>query len=354
MKILDHYIGRAVVSGTLLALAVLLALFTFFSFVDHMSEVGKGNFGIWNVIEYVILTMPRRAFELFPIAAVIGTLLGLGALAGNSELTVIRASGISIGRITLAVMKGGAVLMGVALFLGEVVAPPAQELAQSRRSLALSQNLAMNTGDGFWTKDGMTFINIRSLLSEDTMADIHIYEFDETHRLRMATHAKRATYRDENWLLEDIQQSELSEKGVTSRKLVKAEWNSVLGPDIINVAVVKPDYMSIWGLYKYIRYLRENGQESAPYELGFWGKLMAPVFTGVMIFLAVPFVFGPLRSVGVGQRILVGTMVGIGFHILNQAFSKMGLVYGLSPLLSVTIPAMLFLAVALWMMRRTF
>ncbi len=353
MKIIDHYIGRAVVTGTLLALAVLLAMFTFFAFIDRMGEVGQGNFGIWNVIEYVILTLPRRAFELFPIAAVIGTLLGLGTLAGNSELTVIRATGVSMGRIALAIMKGGAILMGIALFLGEIVAPPAEELAQTRRSLALSENLAMNTGEGFWVRDGMTFINIRNMLADDAMADIYIYEFDDARRLRMATYAKRATYKDDNWLLQDIRQSELSEKGVASRKLAKAEWSSVLGPDLLNVAVIKPEYMSIWGLYKYIRYLRENGQESAPYELGFWGKLMAPVITGVMIFLAIPFVFGPLRAVGVGQRILVGTLVGIGFHILNQTFAKMGLVYGLSPMLSATIPALLFFSVALWMMRRT-
>ncbi len=353
MRIIDRYIARAVITGTLLALAVLVAMFTFFSFIDHMGEVGRGNFGIWNVIEYVTLTLPRRAFALFPVAALIGSLLGLGTLAGNSELTVLRAAGISIGRIVLATMKGGAILMAIALFLGEIVAPPAEELAQTRRSLALSKNLAMNTGEGFWARDGMTFINVGSMHAEDAMADINIYEFDDSNRLRMATYAKRATYRDDNWLLEDIKQSEISEKGVVNRRLERAEWTSVLGPELINVSVVKPEYMSMWGLFKYIRYLRENGQESAPYELGFWGKLMAPLVTGVMIFLAVPFVFGPLRSVGVGQRILVGTMVGIGFHILNQTFAKMGLVYGLSPVLSATSPTLLFFSAALWMMRRT-
>ena len=101
-----------------------------------------------------------------------------------------------------------------------------------------------------------------------------------------------------------------------------------------------------------MRYLRDNRQDSAPYELALWGKLMAPLATGVMIFLAIPFVFGPLRSVGMGQRVLVGALVGIGFHIMNQTFQQLGLVYGLSPVLSAVLPTGLFLALGIWMMRR--
>lgn len=352
MRLLDRYIGRAVVSGTLLALLVLLAMFSFFSLIDNLADVGRGNYGVGNAIEYVLLTMPRRAFDTFPIAALIGSLLGLGLLAGNSELTVVRAAGVSLWRIVGAVMKAALVLMAIAMVLGEFVAPPAETLAQTRRNQALSAEPTLMSGGGLWARDGTSFINIREMLPDDIMGDVTIYEFDEQQQLRTATRAQRARYADGRWLLEGVAQSRIGGDGVQVAHMERAEWTSAFSPDMVNVTIDEPSHLSAWGLIRYIRYLGRNGQETAPYELGLWSKLVAPVATGVMILLSVPFVFGPLRAVSVGQRILVGVLVGIGFQIMNQMFSKLGLVYGLSPFFSATLPTLLFFVVALWMARR--
>jgi len=148
--------------------------------------------------------------------------------------------------------------------------------------------------------------------------------------------------------------SNISEQGVTSARVAEAPWQTNLSPDLLNVVTVKPNTLSIFGLYEYVNYLRDNGLDAAVYEQALWGKVVAPLVTAVMVFLAIPFVFGPLRSVGVGHRILVGTLAGVGFYILNQMFAYMGLVFGFNPLLSALAPALLAFMAGYYMLRRLY
>lgn len=352
MRILDRYLGAAVIGGTLLTLLVLLAMLTFFALVEGLGDVGRGTYGITGLLQELALTTPRRVVEIFPMAALIGSLLGLGVLASNSELTVVRAAGVSLTRIAGAVMKAGAILMVLVLLLGELVAPGSETLAQRLHARALSGAAAALAGQAYWVREGRTVVNVGRMLSDERVENVYIYEFDAEHRLRTTTHAERATYRGGRWLLEDVRQSQISERRVVARRLARAEWSSDLGPSLLNVGMEAPERLSALALVRYIRYLRANRQDSAPYEFSLWGKLLTPATTGVMIFFALPFVFGPLRSTGMGQRILVGALLGIGFQVLNQAFVQVGLVYGFPPLPTSAAPTLLFLAIALWMLRR--
>ncbi|MEW6353366.1 MAG: LPS export ABC transporter permease LptG [Pseudomonadota bacterium] len=347
MKILNRYLGAAVAGSTLVVMLVLLALFFFLDFVDEFGDIGKGNYGVPQALQYILFSQPRRIYELFPLAALLGSLIGLGWLAGNSELVVMRAAGVSVAQITLAVMRVGLGLVLVVVFLGEVIAPPAELYAQSNRSIALSDRIALKTNYGFWTRDGLSFINIRTILPGERLGDIYIYEFDAQHQLRVATYAQKAYFEDDRWILQNITQSDIDPGGVHTRHIGRAAWESLLSPDLINVVAIKPEKLSTWELRKYINYLHDNGQSAQRYELAFWIKLTTPLVTAVMIFLAIPFVFGPLRSAAMGQRIVVGSLVGIGFHLFNQTFNQMGLIYNLSPLLSVLTPLTVFFITAL-------
>ena len=120
------------------------------------------------------------------------------------------------------------------------------------------------------------------------------------------------------------------------------------------VTVHSPESLSAWDLSKYVNYLRDNELNSASYEMVLWSKIILPFSTGVMVFLSIPFVFGSLRVVGVGNRIMVGTMVGIGFYIFNQIISYSGLVYEVNPAVSAIIPTVLFFAIAMRMIRRVY
>lgn len=352
MKILDRYIANHVIWGTLLALMVLLALFSFIAFVEDLDLVGRGDYELPQAVEYMFLTLPRRAFFLFPLAALVGTLVGLGILASNLELSVMRASGMSSMQIAMSVMKAGLLLAVLAMLVGELLAPFAERLAQQRRSVAINDQLALNSNYGFWVRDGRSFINIRTVLPNNRMGNVYIYEFDAENRLRVATYARRAEFKDREWYLNGISQSEIQEDRVIRRSIDQAVWKSLFQPDLVNVVAVKPESLSVFGLARYLRYLRDNGLSTSRYELAFWNKIAYPVATLAMIFLALPLVLGRLRSVGVGNRIVVGAIVGIGFHVINEVSGDMGLVYGMSPMISAFLPTVIFLGVGVLMMRR--
>ncbi len=352
MKILSRYIGYHVAAGTLVSLAALLALFTVVAFVDDLGDVGKGRYTLASAFTYMTMTLPLRAFNLFPLAALIGAMMGLGLLAGHSELTVIRGAGVSTWRITLAVMKAGALIMIFALFLGEVIAPYTEQMAQEKRSVALTDQVGLRTTYGFWVRDGTSYINIRTILPDNEMQDVYIYEFDADRRLRVSTHARSARYQDGGWILEGLSQSFVNEDGITPKTIDKAVWNSLFAPEIMNIVKVKPESLSALGLHRYLAYLRDNGLSTSRYELALWAKIINPIATGVMIFLAIPLVLGRLNRVGAGQRLLVGILLGITFHIIQRTSIHMGIVYELNPFLSAVLPTLFFAVIGYGLMRK--
>ena len=352
MKQLDRYVGMHVIGATALALLALLSLFLFVAVVEDLGAVGRGEYTVAASLKYVALTAPRLAFSLFPIAAVIGSLLGLGVLASNNELVVFRASGVSVGRIVLAVLKAGAVLVVVAVLVGELIAPPAERLAQEHRAFTLAGKITLRTSYGFWVRDGNSFINIRRVNPGNQMGDLYIYEFDDDSRLRVATHARRATFSGDVWNLEDIRQSRIEDDRIEAAHWKNALWESLFQPDLVNVVAVRPQSLSAVGLYRYIAYLQANGLTTAKFELALWSKVVYPIAVGVMLFLAVPIVLGRMHRVGLGARMLVGAIIGLLFHVLNQAAGHIGLVYGLSAWMCATGPTLAFLGVGVWMLRR--
>ena len=351
MKILDAYVARHVVAGTLLALAVLVALVAVLAFVDDLGSVGRGRYGIGAAIEYLALTLPRHAFLLFPLAAVIGALIGLGTLAASSEISVIRAAGVSVGRLAVSASRGALPLVAAAVLVGEVVAPYCERLAQARRSAALDQSAVR--GKGLWIRDGRSFINVvRAAPGGDRIEGMFIYELDAEGRLRTATHAESAQYLDGAWTLESVRRSDVSARGVTTRSTAATTWRTRFRPDLVEIVSARPQSLSGLGLVRYIRYLEDNRLDTAVYELALWTKAAYPLATGVMIFLAVPLVLGRLGGTGVGQRILAGCLIAATFHVVNEVSGKVGIVYGLNPLLCAFAPTLAFLAAGVWLLRR--
>ncbi len=352
MKIVDRYIAKTVLSSTLLALLLLAALDSFFAFVSEVGSIGQGDYGMVQALQFIALTLPGRLHELFPVAALLGSLVGLGALASNNELVVLRVSGMSIARIIRAVAQAGLVLLVGAALLGEYLAPVSEQLAQTQRALAITRQVVMKSAYGFWARDGKRFVNIQRILPQSYLGGISIYTFDAQNRLISSTYAAMAHYQGGQWLLDDIQQSLINDAGVTTRHTAHDVWPSLLTPKLLSVVTVQPEDLSARDLYRYINYLRSNQLDAQRFELAFWARMIEPLAGMVMLILAVPFAFGPLRRVGAGQRILVGVLVGLAFYLINKTTGQVGLVYGLNPLFSAALPTLLFFAVGLVLLRR--
>jgi lipopolysaccharide export system permease protein len=351
LKILDRYIGFAMARSTLLALTTLLAIFVFVTFLDDLDNIGTGSYTLWRALEYLLLTLPHHAFILFPVATLLGTLMGLGDLASHSELTVLRASGISQTRIALAVMKGGTLLTCLALLIGEVLGPVSGGVAEERRTLALTDQIAFKTSQGFWIRDGGNFIHVRKVLPDERVGDIFIYALDDKRRLISVTYAKDARYQGKQWLLEGIESSEITEQGISRHVRERMALPSLFDADLLKAVAVRPETLSLQDLYDYIAYLKANGLRTVRQETILWSRLLYPVTAGVMMLLPLPLVLSQTRLANMGQRIVVGTLLGIGYFIIFQIWMQAGVVYGFHPLLSAAAPTLLFLVVTLglWM-----
>lgn len=352
MKILDRYIGRTVLTHTAVVMFVLLAIYFFITLMDDLGLIGQGRYNILVALQYGLMLLPRQAYDLFPLVALLGGMLGLGTLASSNELTVIRAAGVSVRRLMLAVMKMALLMMLTVALVGELAAPWLEQQARQLRTQALTQNLSLNDRGWLWVRDGDTYISIRHLLPGGVAQDLSLYVFDEELRLHEMARADEAVYQDGSWLLRQAARSVVSAEGVTTEVLPEQRWATSLTPEVIGVAAFRPDKLAIWELAGYIAYTRANNLDAAVYELALWNRILAPLATGGMMLLAVPFIFGSLRSVSIGLRITVGGLVGIGFYLFNGVFGRIALVWDLSPALSALVPTLVVYGLWWGMMRR--
>jgi lipopolysaccharide export system permease protein len=353
MMILDRYLAGAVVGGSLVTLAVLLPLLGFFILAEEIENLGAEGYGLGQVLLVMAFTLPRYAYEVLPIATLIGALVGLGALAGRSELVAIRAAGVSVGRIVFAGLLGGLVLAALGVAIGELLTPPAEQRAQELKRTALSGEATQGTPYGLWAIDDGAYVNIREILSGTEIKDIFIYQIDSDAGTLVATHAERARYRDDDqWVLEGLSRSRAGPEGVTVERMDSSVWASMLDPGLLKVVVVDPRALPAWSLWKYIRFMRTNEQDARSYEVVFWGKVVYPLLTLSMIFVSAPILLGSARSRGLGTRMLLGVMAGIAYYVLSRTFTYLALLYDFSPLAAALAPPVIFIAAAILLLRR--
>ncbi len=343
MRTLDRYIGVTVISYTIASLLVLVVLQVAFAFIDEVGDVGKGAYTSLMAFQYILLTIPGRIHEMFPISALLGSLLGLGAMAGNSELVVIRSSGISVYRIVRSVLQAGLILMIFSFIIGEWISPTLEGVAQMFRANAISNKLSVMESGGFWVKDGSQIINVEQTVSDSYLQNIRIEEFDRENRLIRVLEAKDAQFNGTAWEMRKVIITRVGIDGITIENKASSIWKSDLRPDTLGVVTSKPENLSIIELDKFIEYQLANGLESKKYKMAFWSKIVSPFSTLVMLMIAIPFVFGSLRSVGTGQRLMVGVLLGIGFFLLNKILGTSALLYGLNEFVCASFPTILFL-----------
>ncbi|MDD5298666.1 MAG: LPS export ABC transporter permease LptG [Rhodocyclaceae bacterium] len=353
MRVLYRYLSRQIYGATALVLLAFLGLFAFFDLVHEMGDLGNGGYQIQHALIYVSLSLPSRAYELFPIAVLIGTLYALTTLARHSEITVMRASGLSTRGFLKVLGRTGLAFVIITLILGELIAPRAERAAEEWRLKAMSSVIGQQFRSGLWLKDESYFINVREVLPDTSLRGVRIYEFDNRSALRSISEAEAGEFvRPDRWHLKNVVQTVFSTDLATIRRLPEMEWKSSVNPDILNVLLVSPEHMSMPNLVLYIRHLAENRQNTDRYIIALWKKLIYPLASLVMMALALPFSFLQNRMEGVSVRVFAGIMLGILFQMLNGLFSSLGVINSWPPLLAAVTPSILFLFMALAMLWR--
>ena len=378
MRTIGRYLRREVSTRTMLVLFALVALFAFFELVNQLDEVGGSNaYSLALAFEFVALSIPSRIYELMPIGALIGTIWALSDLAARSEFTIMRVSGMSTRRLAVTVLQVGLILLVATYLLGEIIAPPAERIAQSLKLQATGSMRAQQFRSGVWVRDvvrddagrvvGLRFINVAKVRNDSLLERWHIFEFDRGFRLRAIATADSGTFAPPNaWTLSNVVETKIpalapGDAAPTAEhtEIVQAptrRWLSELTPEIFGVVLVQPERMGAVNLIQYIRHLADNRERTERYEIAFWSKVFYPLATVVMMMLALPFAYLHVRSGTLTLKIFSGVMIGVLFYMLNKLFSNLGSLNTWPPVVVAALPSMMMLAVALaalyWIERR--
>ena len=350
MKILTRYLLKEITANVLLITLALIAMFSFFDLIQELENLGRGSYGLGKVLLFVLLSAPGHVYEIMPVAVLVGCMYSLGQFARHSELIILRVSGISLTSITLSLLRIGLIFALITFFIGELITPLSEKMAQRMRIKATDSVIVQDFKSGLWVKDGNSFVNVEEVLVDSTLLNVNIYEFDQQFRLRTSSSAKNGQFTEDHWTLKNVTQTHFDKDTNHVKHLDTATWHSLIRPELLNVLLVLPEKMSAWNLYSYIKHLTINKQKTTRYKMALWSKLIYPVACLVMIILALPFAFIQQRATGASTKIFIGIMLGVLYQILNRTFGHLGLLNDWAPLFSAVMPTVLFLMAGLGML----
>lgn len=354
LTVLDRYIGKTVLKSILLVLFMLVGLSAIIKFIEQLRRVNS-EYDVFSAGLYTLLTLPKDLETFFPMAALLGGLIGLGLLASRSELVVMEAAGFTRTRIALSVMKTAIPLVILTMVIGEWVSPIGEQTARNLRAQKLYGNAFLSTQTGIWLRDGENFVYIAKANVDGTLTGINIYQVTDKNRLEKMIYASTGTYDtgQNQWYLKNIEEFDFKDdKQIVESKILNSHWQTLITPDKLGMVTIVPDSLSIRELSSYIGYLKSTKQDAKNYQLRFWEKIFKPFSVAVMMLMALSFIFGPLRSVSMGIKVITGVSFGFAFYLCDRIFGPFSIVYNIPTVIAALLPSILFLLISLYLLNR--
>ncbi len=352
---IDRYIGTHVLAAFLIVLLVVVGLMALSMLLQEMEDLNS-RYRMSEALSFIVFSLPGVVYQLLPMSALVGTLAGLGVLASSSELTIMRASGLSFWGLLGAIAKPVVLIAVVALLLGEFGVPQAQQKAQNLKAIAQSNSGRIVNHGGAWFREGDAFVHITAIAPGGELIGVTEHRFAEDHRLKQTTVAERAEFSSvtQSWVLKRVQKQILDPISGRMERIKANElpWNTAMTGDMFALLLVQPMDLPISGLYIYGDYLSGQGVNATRYELAFWNKLLQPLSILALVLIGTAFIFGPLRSVTIGQRILTGVVIGLIFKFSQDLLAPASQVLGFAPILAAAIPIVISFVVAGYLMLR--
>lgn len=360
MTILDRHLALALLGAAALTAVVLMGLSGFVTFVEELDWARRNGFGLSAAAWLTLYRLPELLFEMFPLVVLLGAILGLGGLASAGELVVMQGAGMSLGRLAGSVAVVGLLLGLASLVLGDRLVPHARAAEAALKS---GNDTGTMPARGLWLRDGERFVHIARVADPRNLEAVRIFEIAaDGRRLEAVQFADNVSYATGTsstvsspaggWMAHGWRREQPGEDRLLFQRQDLKPLAFGFGPDVIELFLLRADSLSLPGLLRYIRYLEHNKLDAHRPRLEFWRKLAAPLSVVAMVLIAVPFVLGPLRDTGAGQRLFIGVLMGIGFYVFNEAVVSMGMVYRWPPLLAAFTPVLALLVLASWRLQR--
>lgn len=358
-KKVDKLVAMSVLGSVLLAWGFLVGLDALNAFIGEVNDVGTGQYTLSKAVVCTLLTVPRRGYQFFGYAALIGGLMGMGGLATSGELTALRAAGLSKLRICISVIFALTTLTALVMLMGETIGPRGEQKAEALELTAKAKDVTIGKGGSLWARDGANVINAKHGRTRATkngpsveLQDVRVYEFTPQGQLSALSLAKSATHVGGGWTLNSVRRTEFSGTTATSSTQEQSAWKSELDPNVLAVSMIHPEYLAASDLARNIDYMRRNRQDASSYEVAYWGRIFYPLNVLVLAFCAVPFAFGALRTGGLGKRLFMGMALAISYYFFQHAVVNMGAVYNFNLALANALPSLLLAVVAVIYFRR--
>jgi lipopolysaccharide export system permease protein len=354
MKLVERYIIKTVTASIILVTCSLMGLSGFILSVNQLDDLGKGHFSLLSAALVVLLSLPYQIYLFFPVASLLGCLLGLGVLANHHELIVMRAAGISIAGVTRAVCKAALLMIIVVTLCGETLVIKGLSTARNKKLQAVHQEQVVLGDHKVWVRAHNDFILLGHVLADNHLEQVIQFHFDDRHQLTLTRQLETAYFNQGKWYATGVRETHLYPDHTDTRTQKSMQWAVDLDPARLRMSKRDPEEMSLFALHKILQTPGLPQAALLHYELAYWQRIVQPMTTVVMMLLAIPFVFGPLRSSTMGSKLLVGVSVGFGFHLLNRFFAPVSQVLHWPPLLAALCPTLLFAMLSLYLMRKVY
>ncbi len=350
MKILDDYISRSVLTNSFIVLLALVGIFTFFAFIGDLSEFQGTNAKMSDLVFTAILGVPALAYQLMPLAVLIGSLLTLGGMMEANELVIIRVAGAAKIQILWVVMKTSVLLAFTALLLGEYIAPLAQGKIDAL-SLGPESRVGVVTNK-IWMQDSNTFVSINGLLSDCKIVGVKILRLGDDGKLNESIYAEQASCAPEGWILKEVKRTRFKGDAYDTSHTESLVWKTELDYGLLGLLGLEPRKLTLKELYLYLHFADENLGDIQRWSQAFWTRVVYPLGIMLMGFLSLTIALTTSRGASVSASIFMGCAIGIIFYLLNELTGNFGLVFNISPALTAILPSFLVFFFAAWLFRR--
>jgi lipopolysaccharide export system permease protein len=350
--ILLRYLSLHIHKGSAMVLLILVSLSLFYTMVRELGDIGKGTYGIIQMMEYLVLKVPAMMVDFMPLAVLLGCILSLGSLASGSELIAMQSSGVSVKNLLKSVSLIATIIALITLILANYVVPQSETYASELRTSHQQSRVSINGRSGVWIKDDRNVIHINRLYPDGNASGVKIYHLDSNDNLKSTTLAEKALARKQGWLLQKVKQTQLAGAINTVSQSDELFYQGQLSNKLLESLATDPYQMSIADLSLYIDFLAENSLSHKAESLYLWRKIYSPLSIIVMAVLAIPFVLGSQRQSNTGQRIVIGILLGLLYVVMNKLLIQIGEQANLVPYINALLPTLLFMMLTAWLIRR--
>jgi lipopolysaccharide export system permease protein len=360
-RIMDLYLVAELGGPTLFGLSAFTLIFVATQIIAIGRLVSEEHAPLWAAIEYFILSMPQYLLYVIPMAMLLGTLLAMQRLSGESEITALKAGGISLSRIVTPLLIVGFLVSLVALATQELLVPVANDKAAYVQQAAIehispgASNLQAVTD----LPGGGKQVTIAGGLDVQTQAltNVTVIRYDARQKPQEFVIADRALYDPPTWTFLNATTYHFEPDGttqtVTSPKLAVdiGERPNQIAKQSLNVS--NPEQLSRAEIKAQLDGTTLSPQQRKSFTASYASKLARPFAAFVFTLIAVPFGLRPVRGGGgTGQGF--GLAVGIVFvyYVISTVFLTLG---GLQTWLAgpaAWAPNLVFTAIGLSLLRR--